>query len=62
MYELRSLIVHGLVPAGSDPRAFGLLQRKQALLAGIIRHALLDPAFAAIFDSDVSLATHMPLT
>jgi hypothetical protein len=61
IYELRSSIIHGFIPAVADPRSRSLFELKQSLLRGILRKALLDRSFAAIFASDDNLQRALPI-
>lgn len=61
MYEERSLLTHGLAFVALDESRNALYRTQERLARGIIRKALLDPTFRAIFASDAALAAGLPL-
>jgi hypothetical protein len=61
IYRLRSGFVHGQPFGGQGPNTQRLYRILQSLLAGILRKALIDQGFAAIFASDASVSTSLPL-
>jgi hypothetical protein len=61
IYEQRSLLAHGLPFGNLDPRRKQLYRAQERLARGIIRKALLEPGFRVTFDSDLALATALPL-
>jgi len=61
IYARRSLLAHGLAFGGLDDASKALYRVQERLVRGIIRKALLDPAFQRIFLSDADLAKQLPL-
>ncbi len=61
IYEQRSLLAHGLAFGTLDELSKALYRAQERLVRGIIRKAVLEPAFCDIFVSDTKLAAHLPL-
>ncbi len=61
MYEERSLLTHGLSFGALDEPRQELYRAQERLARGIIRKALLEPQFRALFASDATLAAGLPL-
>jgi len=59
--EQRSLLTHGLTFGSLDETRKVLYQTQERLTRGLIRKALLEPAFRVIFASDSTLAVNLPL-
>ena len=53
MYDERSALAHGQVFGTLDLTRKTLYRRMEALLRGILKKAILDPGFGAIFASDI---------
>lgn len=61
VYGLRSELVHGLGSSHLDPRIQRGIALTEELLRAVLRKAVLDPTFAARFESDAALSTTLPL-
>ena len=61
MYEERSLLAHGQPLHQVEPERRSLYMQMEALLHQAVKHAILDPDFAAIFRDDESLRARLPL-
>jgi hypothetical protein len=61
MYKERSMVAHGISIGSLDPEKKSLYRREENLLRDILRKALLEPNFAAIFQSNASVQSHLPL-
>lgn len=61
MYEQRSLLSHGLSFGELDPARKALYRTQERITRDIIRKALLEPGFRAIFATDGALAAALPL-
>jgi hypothetical protein len=61
MYGHRSGLVHGQTLGTLDPARRALYSRKEQLLRGILRKAILDPAFRALFTTDAAIQEGLPL-
>jgi hypothetical protein len=61
MYDRRSTVIHGLAygQLGESDRA--VYSAQERLVGGIVRKALLEPDFRAIFASDETVRAHLPL-
>jgi hypothetical protein len=61
MYRQRSALAHGLDFTGMTPEARRLYGNQESALRRILLKAVLEPAFAALFVTDPSIQTVLPL-
>ncbi len=61
IYEKRSDLVHALALVAMDQPTKALYRKLDNLLRAILRKAILDPGFAALFASDKGVSTAFPL-
>lgn len=61
IYGMRSLVAHGGLP-GMDPATSALYEKLDDFVRAVLRKAVADPIFAAIFATHTSIQTALPLT
>jgi hypothetical protein len=61
MYEKRSDLVHALALVAMDESTKALYRKLDGLVRGILRKAILNPVFAALFATDQSISTAFPV-